>query len=71
LKKNDIVLMVTDGVLDSTGNVVGNEDWIVEMIENTEVVTPKNIADKILEQAKRNCGDVIKDDMTVLAAKIY
>jgi hypothetical protein len=58
-------------VLDSVGSVVGNENWIIETIENTSVVTPKSIADKILEVAKKNSRNVIKDDMTVLAAKIY
>jgi stage II sporulation protein E len=71
LQKDDIVLMMTDGVLDSVGSVVGNENWIIETIENTSVVTPKSIADKILEVAKKNSRNVIKDDMTVLAAKIY
>jgi stage II sporulation protein E len=71
LQKNDIILMVTDGVLDSTGGVIGNEEWIVKTIEDLQIINPKNLADKILTAAKENSRNVIRDDMTVLAAKLY
>jgi len=68
LTHGDIVVMVTDGVVDS---IKQQEDfWLQEMLENISYRNPQDIADHILEEAKRNYGRNLGDDMTVLVLRI-
>ncbi len=71
LEKGDIIIMMTDGVLDSTGNVVRNEDWLVEVIEQRHTNNPKILAESILSKAVENSRGIVRDDMTVLVSSLY
>lgn len=71
LEKGDMIVMVTDGVLDSTGNVVRNEDWLVEVIEQRQNNNPKTLAQSILDKAIENSQGIVRDDMTVLVSTLY
>lgn len=71
LEKGDIIVMITDGILDSTGNVLRNEEWLSELIAENSNVSPEVMADIILESAKKNSRNVLRDDMTVMVAQIY
>jgi len=68
LANGDIVVMLTDGVADSIKDSRG--DWIKALLESTPLRNPQDIADQILEEAKRNYGRQIGDDMTVLVLRI-
>lgn len=71
LDKGDIIIMMTDGILDSTGNVLRNEKWLLNLIMKNKDKTPKALAGIILKKAKENSHYTIRDDMTVLVAQIY
>jgi len=70
LKDKDIIIMCTDGVLESAEEYENKELWIKNLLEEIDTDKPKRIADILLAQAKENDGGVLKDDMTVIAVKI-
>lgn len=71
LKNGDIIVMVSDGVLDSKEGLLDKEVWIQKVLQNFEGYNPQNIADFLLEQAKDNAQGKINDDMTVLVARVW
>lgn len=71
VEKGDIIVMVTDGILDSTGNVLRNEKWLVNLLNKNRNKSPEKIGKIILKKARENSHNVIRDDMTVLVAQIY
>jgi len=71
LKENDLIVMITDGVIDSNENLVEKEKWVENILKNYKGGTPQEIANYILKKAKENSGDYVKDDMTVLVAKLW
>lgn len=71
LKDNDLVIMVTDGVIDSNTDFVNKELWIEKILKGYRGNNPQDIADYILEQAKNNSGGHVQDDMTVLVSRFW
>lgn len=71
VNEGDRIIMVTDGILESTGYVVKNEKWLLNVIDENRDKNPKAMAEIILNRAKENSGSVIRDDMTVLVAEVY
>ena len=70
LQDGDMVIMVTDGVMDALP--VGEQDFLMQMIvEGTQINNPKEIAHHILEQVLECSGEVPLDDMTVLVVGIW
>jgi len=65
LKHGDIILMVTDGVTDA------EEDWLLPALKTCRYANPQDLADHLLAEAVRRSGKAPKDDMTVLAARIW
>ncbi len=68
--KGDVIIMMTDGVIDSRGGAVRSEKWLLEIIKNRKNNNPKHIVNSILEKAAENCCGNIRDDMTVMAAVV-
>ncbi|MCB2313877.1 stage II sporulation protein E [Clostridium tagluense] len=71
LKNGDIIVMLSDGVLDYNDENVGRVDWIVDYLGKNNCNNPKELADGLLSEAKKLSGNRVKDDMTVLVSKIY
>jgi len=71
LKNGDIIVMITDGVLDYNDENVGRVDWIVDYLGKNKYNNPKELSEGLLSEAKRLSGNRVKDDMTVLVSKIY
>ena len=67
LKPGDIIIMVTDGITEPAGK--NNEEQLLEILTTTDLKDPQDIADHILNNVKGRVNN-IKDDMTVLVAKI-
>ncbi|MDO4302180.1 MAG: SpoIIE family protein phosphatase [Clostridia bacterium] len=68
--KGDVIVMMTDGVIDSRGGAVRNEDWLLEVVRNRKNNNPKHIVESILEKARENYKGSVRDDMTVLVAAV-
>jgi len=70
LSDGDMVVMVTDGVMDALP--VGEQEFIMKMIiEGTQKTNPKEIAQHILEQVMECSGEIPMDDMTVLVVGLW
>lgn len=65
----DIMLMCSDGILDSNIEYKNKELWIKYMLEDMETTNTKKIADLIISEAIDNNFGNIKDDMSVMVCK--
>jgi len=68
---DDIILMVTDGVAEAVEGVADKEGWLADTLERCRARGPQDIADYILKAAEIKSGGLPKDDMTVLAARVW
>jgi len=67
LNHGDMVVMVTDGVLD-TGESSGDKgDWLIEVLREISGLRPQEVAELIINLAK---SGMHKDDMTVVVVKV-
>ena len=70
LKEKDIIIMCSDGILESNTEYKNKELWLKELIENLQTEDVQKIADIILQEALDNGFGIAKDDMTVIVAKL-
>ena len=70
LKEGDVVVMLTDGVLDALENN-RYEETMRQIIGSVKEQNPKEIARCILQFVLHCCGGHIQDDMTVLVLGIW
>ena len=70
LKDGDIIVMCSDGIIDSNKNYMNRELWLQELIEEIDSVDTQRIADIILKEAIDNDFGKEKDDMTIIVYKI-
>lgn len=70
LKPGDILVSVSDGVLDIDKFDSQKFIWLEEYLKQIND-DPKTLSEKILEKAKELSGKEVKDDMTVIVSKIY
>ena len=71
LKNGDIIVMLSDGVLDYNDENVGRIDWIVDYLGKNNCNDPKELSEGLIREAKKLSGNRVKDDMTVIVSKIY
>ena len=69
IQSEQIILMCTDGVLDSNIEYKNKELWIKYILEDIETKNTKKIADIILNEAIDNNFGKTKDDMSVIVCK--
>ena len=69
ITENEIMVMCTDGILDSNVEYKNKELWIKYLLEDIETNNTKKIADLILNEAIDNNYGVAKDDMSVVVCK--
>ena len=67
LSTDDFVIMLSDGIVDAFGEEENLENYLKGLPANN----PQELADKILNRAKRQQQNYPKDDMTVLVGKIF
>lgn len=67
----DMIIMVTDGIIDSMAGEEAGDRQLMKHIQSIESLNPQEVADSILTEASRCCGDKPCDDLTVLVAKVW
>ena len=70
LKEEDIIVMCSDGIIESNTEYENKELWLKQLLENMETKDTQKIADIILTEAIDNGYGMAKDDMTVIVAKL-
>lgn len=69
IEVGDIVLMCSDGIIDSNVEYKNKELWVKYMLEDIETEDAQKIADLILNEAIDNNFGVAKDDMSVVVCR--
>ncbi|NLY60240.1 MAG: stage II sporulation protein E [Clostridiales bacterium] len=75
LRDEDMIIMITDGVLDNTAKGKEAERWLAGIIDSLDTRNPQEMADYIMESVlKMETGDRSKafgDDMTIMATRVW
>lgn len=69
ISTGDIMLMCSDGILDSNVEYKNKELWIKYLLEDIETNNTQKIADLILSEAIDNNYGIPKDDMSIVVCK--
>lgn len=70
LEDNDIIVMCTDGIIDSNKEYINKESWVKDVLENIETENAQKIADIIINEAIDNNYGKAQDDMSIIVIKI-
>lgn len=70
IEDGDIMVMCSDGILDSNIEYKNKELWIKYLLEDIESSTPQKIADILLQEAVDNSYGKVKDDMSIMVCKL-
>lgn len=70
INDGDIIVMCSDGIIESNTEYNNKEVWLKDVLENIETDNVQKIADIIIAEAIDNGYGVAKDDMTVFVVKI-
>ncbi len=71
VRSGDMIIMVTDGIVDSMADEEAGDRRLLKHIQLIESLNPQEVADSILTEASKCCADKPCDDLTVLVAKIW
>lgn len=66
----EIIVMCSDGILESNKELTNKEIWVKDLLENIDTDDVQKIADILIQEAIDNNFGIAKDDMTVLVTKI-
>ncbi len=69
IEEGDIMLLCSDGILDSNIEYKNKELWVKYMLEDIETTNTKKISDLILGEAIDNNYGTAKDDMSIITCK--
>lgn len=70
IESGDIILMCSDGVVDSNIEYKNKDLWVKYLMEDMENTNPQKMADIILNEAVDNNFGKVKDDMSILVYKL-
>lgn len=69
IENNDIIVMISDGILDSNIEFKNKELWVKYLLEDIESDNCQKIADIVLNEAIDNNYGILKDDMSIFTCK--
>lgn len=67
----DMIVMVTDGILDAFAAVGDREQALAAYIATLDTTNPQELADSIREEALFHSDGEARDDMTVMAGRVW
>ncbi|HEX2945681.1 MAG TPA: stage II sporulation protein E [Clostridia bacterium] len=67
----DMIIMVTDGIIDSMAGDDPGDRQLMKFIQQLESLNPQEVADSILNEASSCCDGKPCDDLTVLVTKVW
>ena len=67
----DIIVMLSDGVLDYNSDAAGKVDWVLNYLKESKYNNPEELCQDIISRAKELSNGKVKDDMTVVVSKVY
>ena len=70
LQAGDIIVSVSDGILDIDKSNIEEKTWVEDYLSNANS-DPRELSERILSKAKELSGGTVKDDMTVVVSKVY
>ncbi len=70
INDGDIIVMCSDGIIESNTEYNNKEVWLKDVLENIETDNVQKIADIIIAEAIDNGYGIAKDDMTVFVIKV-
>ena len=70
IEDQDILVMCSDGILDSNVEYKNKELWVKYMLEDIETTNSQKIADLIVSEAVDNSYGIPKDDMSIIVCKL-
>ncbi|MFA9398839.1 MAG: stage II sporulation protein E [Clostridiaceae bacterium] len=71
LRNGDLIITVSDGILDYNNESAGSFDWLFDFLKDTDILDPDKLSCEILNKAKELRNNKINDDMSVIVSKIY
>lgn len=71
LQDGDIVIMMSDGVMDANKKTSNSVKWMQDLIVNINSLNPQFISDEIFNTALLTNRNRIDDDMTLLVTKVW
>lgn len=70
LESGDIIVSVTDGVIDSKREIINKEFWVSGFLKNLYIDEPQIIAEELLQKTIENYNGNILDDVTIIVQKV-
>ncbi|MBE5812887.1 MAG: hypothetical protein E7314_04450 [Clostridiales bacterium] len=70
LESGDIIVTVSDGVIDSKREIVNKEFWVSGFLKNLYIDEPQIIAEELLQKTIENYNGDILDDVTIIVQKV-
>ncbi|PHV71218.1 stage II sporulation protein E [Sporanaerobium hydrogeniformans] len=71
LKDGDVIIMVTDGLLQGDDDLLGKEETFKHFILEVGTGNPSYIAEHLMQKSSDLLGNAHKDDMTIIVARIW
>ena len=71
LEDGDMIIMVTDGIIDSVDSGLDQDEWLTGTILKCNTRNPQELADFIMEEALGQTNGIANDDMTVMVSRIW
>ncbi len=70
LQEGNLLVFMSDGIFEALSKLTEPEDWVCRQLERFAADDPQRLADWLLEAAVRVDGGMIRDDMTIVCARI-
>lgn len=70
LAPGDMVILITDGVMDSVDRTTDREEWVSRVLRRGETDDPRALVRVILERVRQVAGDDMADDVSVAVLRL-